>query len=293
MPLRLGRDALGAASSALGAIRHPDRARDALRRTLAMSEVLVKDEFVGAPHTSLNDPIGGKRRLDTLEIPLEEVKAVKRALGGTVNDVVLAAATAGLRRVIVERGETPPEAGVRAMVPMNVRRSDEHNARGNRISSLFVNLPVAISDPLDRYRAVVGEAQTLKSGHQAEGSSAIIDLAAHAPPAIHTFLARSLFATRLFNLTITNVPGPQMTLYAFGSKLEKIWPLVPLAAEHAVGLAVVSYDGRLFFCLAADQATVPDAGVLMAGVADSLTELATMASAEEAPLRGFEPRFPD
>ena len=243
-----------------------------------MGDVLLRDEVVGAPHTSLNDPIGGKRHLETCRISLEEVKQVKRSLGGTVNDVVLAAAAGGLRRLMLGRDEPLPEAGVRAMVPMNVRRADEHNARGNRISSLFVNLPVAVDDPLERYYATVQEAEGLKSGHQAEGSSAIVDLAAHAPPALHTFLARSLFATRLFNVTITNVPGPQVSLYAFGSALEEIWPLVPLAAEHAVGLAVLSYDGQLFFCLNADHATVPDAEALVAGIEQSVAELATIAA---------------
>jgi WS/DGAT/MGAT family acyltransferase len=277
LPFRLGQGAVGGVRRGLGLVRHPGQVRDVARRSLAMGEVLLRDELVPAPHTSLNEAIGGKRRLELLEVPLERVKEIKRELGGTVNDVVLAAATGGLRRLLLERGEEPPESGVRAMVPMNVRAADEHTARGNRISSLFVNLPVSISDPLERYRATVHEAEILKSGHQAEGSSAIINLAAHAPPALHTFLARSLFATRLFNITITNVPGPQVPLYAFGSRLEEIWPLVPLAAEHAVGLAVLSYDGRMFFCLNADHATVPDAAEVMGGIEDSIVELADFA----------------
>jgi diacylglycerol O-acyltransferase / wax synthase len=276
LTLRVGRGALGGARRTLGLARHPGRARGGLRRSLAMAEVLLRDEVVPAPHTSLNDPIGGKRRLELVEVALGRVKAIKGRLGGTVNDVVLAAAAGGLRRLLIQRGEELPEAGVRAMVPMNVRAADEHTARGNRISSLFVHLPVSIDDPLERYRATVQEAELLKSGHQAEGSSAIVDLAAHAPPALHTFLARSLFATRLFNLTITNVPGPQVPLYAFGSRLEEIWPLVPLAAEHAVGLAVLSYDGRMFFCLNADRATVPDAELVITGIEESLTELESL-----------------
>jgi diacylglycerol O-acyltransferase / wax synthase len=280
LPFRLGQRAADGLRRGPGLfVRHPEHLREAARRSLAMGEVLLRDEVVPAPHTSLNEAIGGKRRLEFLEVPLERVKEIKRELGGTVNDVVLAAAAGGLRRLLLERGEEPPESGVRAMVPMNVRAADEHTARGNRISSLFVNLPVSISDPLERYRATVHEAEVLKSGHQAEGSTAIINLAAHAPPALHTFLARSLFATRLFNVTITNVPGPQVPLYAFGSRLEEIWPLVPLAAEHAVGLAVLSYDGRMFFCLNADHATVPDAAALMAGIEDAIVELADFARA--------------
>ena len=169
-------------------------------------------------------------------------------MGGTVNDVVLAIAAGGLRRLLIERGETLPEQGLRAMVPVNVRAAGDELALGNRISSLFVHLPRRPStDPVERYARQMEEAETLKSGTQALGSSTLLDLTKHAPPVIHSFLARSLFATRLFNLTITNVPGPQMPSYGLGSKMTDIWPLVPLAADHAVGLAVLSYDGRVFF----------------------------------------------
>jgi WS/DGAT/MGAT family acyltransferase len=259
------------------------RAVGLVRGVLAMGEVIVRDELVAAPTTSLNDPIGGKRRFETCAADLADVKRVAHALGGTVNDVVLAAATGGLRALLLGRGEEPPEHGLRAMVPMNVRRAQERSALGNRISSLFVNLPVAVDDPLERYRATVAEAEALKSGSQALGSTTLIDLAAHAPPAIHTYVARSLFATRLFNVTITNVPGPQIPLYVLGSRLEAIWPLVPLAAAHAVGLAVVSYDGRMFFALNADHDTVPEAEEFAQGVADSLAELRELA--EAAPVR--------
>jgi hypothetical protein len=106
----------------------------------------------------------------------------------------------------------------------------------------------------------------------------MMDITSHMPPVIHSFLARSMYATRLFNLTITNVPGPQLSLYYFGSKVQEIWPLVPIAAEHAVGLAVFSYDGTLFFCINADRDTVPDLDVLSTGIAESLAELGELAA---------------
>jgi hypothetical protein len=132
---------------------------------------------------------------------------------------------------------------------------------------------VAIEDPIERYLRQVEEAEGMKSGNQALGSSTILDLTKHAPPVIHSFLARSLFATRLFNLTITNVPGPQLPLYGLGSKMTDIWPLVPLAADHAIGIAVLSYDGRVFFGLNADRDAMPDLDVLSRGVEDSFAEL--------------------
>jgi hypothetical protein len=148
---------------------------------------------------------------------------------------------------------------------------------GNRISSLFVHLPVAEKDPERRYHRQIEEAEGLKSSTQAIGSSTLIDITRHMPPVIHSFMARSMYATRLFNLTITNVPGPQMPLYYFGSKVQEIWPLVPIAAEHALGLAVFSYDGTLHFCINADRDTVPDLEVLRKGISESLAELRALA----------------
>jgi WS/DGAT/MGAT family acyltransferase len=244
-----------------------------LRRSRAMAEVLVRDELIAAPSSSLNGPIGSKRRLAVASVPLDELKAIKRELGGTVNDVVLAAAAGGLRELLIARGEDLPSEGLRAMVPVNLRTAGERLALGNRITSLFVRLPVDEPDPRQRYGRQMEEAETLKSGTQATGTTAIIDLTGAAPPVIHSLLARSLYATRLFNLTITNVPGPQQPLYAFGSRMLAVWPLVPLAAEHAVGLAIFSYDGQVFFCVNADYDTVRDLDLLIAGIEDSVAEL--------------------
>jgi WS/DGAT/MGAT family acyltransferase len=281
LPLRVARASAGLVGGTLGAARHPQRAAEALKRSRALVEVIVQDELAAAPRTSLNVPIGGKRRMAVAWVPLDELKEIKRALGGTVNDVVLAIAASGLRRLLISRGEALPQQGLRAMVPVNLRAAGEELALGNRITSLFVHLPVGIEDPLERYAHQMEEAERLKSGTQALGSSTLVDLTKHAPPVIHSFLARSLFATRLFNLTITNVPGPQLTLYGLGSKLTDIWPLVPLAADHAVGLAVLSYDGRVFFALNADRDAMPDLDVLANGIEDGFAELREAALARD------------
>jgi hypothetical protein len=165
------------------------------------------------------------------------------------------------------------------MVPMNVRTAGEHLAMGNRISSLFVHLPVAAADAAERYQLQVEEAEGLKSGTQHEGSSLLLDLGNHMPPVLHSFVARSLFATRLFNVTVTNVPGPQAPLYYFGSRIEEIWPLVPIAAAHAIGLAVFSYDGTLYFCLNVDRDSCRDVEVLSQGIESSIAELRELAAA--------------
>ncbi len=271
-----------AAGGIAAPLRGPHHAVEALSRARALVEVLVKDELIGAPPSSLNEPIGAHRSLAVLTVSLGELKQIKHSLGGSVNDVVLAATAGGLRELLRSRGETLPAEGLRAMVPVNIRSAGERLALGNRITSLFVHLPVAEPDPLDRYRRQVEDAEGLKAGSQATGSLAIVNLAGHAPPVLHSFLARGLFATRLFNVTITNVPGPQFPLYAFGSRMQAVWPLVPLAANHAVGLAVFSYDGDLFFCLNADRDSVPDLDVLATGIRRSIEELGALAATGRA-----------
>ncbi len=279
--LRTTQAGLRAAESALGMATHPSRAREAAHRSRALAELIVKDELVAAPECSLNRPIGAGRQLAVITVRLDELKEIKNSLGGTLNDVVLTAAAGGFRRLLTERGEMVSEPGLRAMVPMNIRTAADHLAMGNRISSLFVHLPVGAADPAERYRLQVEETETLKSGTQHEGSSVLLNIGNHMPPVLHSFLARSLFATRLFNVTITNVPGPQIPLYYFGSKVQEIWPLVPIAASHAIGLAVFSYDGRLFFCINADRDTVPDLDVLNVGIAESLAELGELAKSKQ------------
>jgi WS/DGAT/MGAT family acyltransferase len=276
--LRAAQAGLHAAESAVGVATHPSRAREAWERSRALAEVVVRDEVIAAPTCSLNRPISGERQLAVLTARLDDLKGIKNALGGTLNDVVLAATAGGLRRLLSERGEELPEVGLRAMVPVNIRNDGDRLAMGNRISSLFVHLPMTESDPKRRYERQMEEAESLKAGTQATGSKAMMDITSHMPPVIHSFLARSMYATRLFNLTITNVPGPQLSLYYFGSKVQEIWPLVPIAAEHAVGLAVFSYDGTLFFCINADRDTVPDLDVLSTGIAESLAELGELAA---------------
>ena len=283
--IRLARDAVNTAAAGLrlgargvDASIHPQRVQEALSRSRALVELIVKDEVVAAPDSSINVPIGTGRRLAVTAVPLTRLKEIKGGLGGTVNDVVLAATTGGLRTLLETRGETPPAQGLRAMVPVNIRAAGERLSLGNRITSLFVHLPVAAPTPRDRYARQVAEAEGLKSGSQGTGSSAMIDLAGHAPPVLHSFLARGLFASRLFNITITNVPGPQEPRYAFGSRMLSVWPIVPLAAKHAVGLAVFSYDGRMFFCLNADRDSMADLEVLASGISASLDELHELAT---------------
>lgn len=255
-------------------VSHPARILSEARAT---AELLLREELQAAPRTSLNVSIGAHRRYAVARARLADLKAIKNALGGTVNDVVLAAAAGGLRRLLSERGDELPEQGLRAMVPVNIRTEADRGQPGNRVSSLFVHLPVCEPDPLRRYLVTAGEAEQLKAGSQSRGGADLVALAGLAPPLLHSVLARSTFGTRLFNLTITNVPGPQRPLYGFGAKLEEVLPLVPLAADHAVGIAVVSYNGGVFFGLSGDARALHDLNVLRAGIEDELAELRRVA----------------
>jgi len=271
---------LHAAQMGAHGVLHP---REALRSAQSALALIVNEEVRGAPHTSLNGPIGTRRRFDVVRVPLADLKEIKNSLGGTINDVVLTVTASGLRALLQSRGEALPSGGLRAMVPMNVRVASEHLALGNRISSLFVELPVAEADPVRRYHETVARSESLKSnGGQAAGSTAVIELAGLAPPVIHATIAQALYATRLFNVTITNVPGPQQTLYAFGAPLREIHPLVPLAAGHAVGVGAASYDGNVFFGVVGDRDTVPDLDVLVGAVGASIQELLSAARAAAA-----------
>jgi WS/DGAT/MGAT family acyltransferase len=259
-------------------IRNPRKLGSLFSRSREMAGLLM-DELISAPQTSLNVRIGARRRLDAVSLPLDDLKFVKRELGGTVNDVILAAAAGGLSRLFEQRGERVHDKGVRAMVPVSVRAPSEQLALGNRVSSLFVELPVGEPDPLLRYRKTVAAAEDLKAAGQAAGGETLVELAGMAPPLLHGAVARLAFTPRLFNLTITNVPGPRTTFYAFGAPLRHVIPQVPIFAGHALGIAAVSYDGEVTFGLNADPAKVPDLDVLRDGIEESLRELRRLAEA--------------
>jgi diacylglycerol O-acyltransferase / wax synthase len=265
----------GGARAGLDAALHPRRL---LTRSRAIAELLLRDELVGAPRTSINVRIGGSRRLAAIAVPLDDLKQVKNNLGGTVNDVVLAATAAGLRRLFEHRGDDLDAGNLRAMVPVSLRVASEQLALGNRVSSLFVELPVAEPDPLLRYRKTVAASRELKEGDQGMGAEALVELAGAAPPLVHGVVSQLAFAPRLFNITITNVPGPPATLYALGAQLRRVVPLVPIFAGHAIGVAAVSYDGEVTFGLNADRDCVPDLDVLERGIAESIEELGRLAA---------------
>jgi WS/DGAT/MGAT family acyltransferase len=235
--------------------------------------------FAGAvaPSSPYNVPIGSHRRFAWVEADLGRVKAIKRALGGTVNDVVLAAVTGALRAHLLARGERVGGLTLRAMVPVSVRAEAERGALGNRVSAIYAPLPVFAADPVERL-AIVAEAMAgLKESGQAVGAEVLTRLAGFASPTVMSQAARLQARQRAFNLTVTNVPGPQFSLYLLGRRLERLFPQVPLAANAALGIAVMSYDGTMNFGLLGDYDALPDLDEVAAALEASLAELAAAA----------------
>ncbi len=261
---------LAAARAGAHALMHP---RETLERSREVIDLLIRDELLAAPRSSINCPIGATRRIDFVRVEMEQLHEIRRALGGKLNDVVLCVAAGALRELLLARDEEPPRRGLRAMVPVNIRRGQDNGELGNKISSLFIELPVAEADPLRRYELVGAAAAKRKASGQADGAGAIISLTELAPPLLHVSLARALYAKRLFNITITNVAGSPEPPVVFGGQMVEVVPIVPLAAEHALGIVVVSFGGQLVFGLCADRCTVPDFDVFKRGIISSLAEL--------------------
>ncbi len=230
-----------------------------------------------APPSPLNVRIGPHRRFTWVEGDLSEFKAVKNALGGTVNDVVLASVAGALGRYLRMHGEATDDAVLRAMVPVSVRADVERGALGNRVAAMWAPLPVGITDPVERLLTISREMDGIKSSGQAVGAQVLTELTGFAPPTIMAQAARLQAHQRMFNLVVTNVPGPQFPLYMLGRRLQAMYPMVPLAENQALGVAIMSYDGQLDFGLNADFDALPDLEALADELRAAIEELVAAA----------------
>jgi WS/DGAT/MGAT family acyltransferase len=212
---------------------------------------------------------------------LDDYKAVKAATGATVNDVVLAAVAGGIGRFLVERGVPTAGLQLRACVPVSVRTEDKAGAAGNEITIMAAPLPVGITDPLRRLSLVHRSMQHLKSSKQAEGAKVMTSLENALPPAILGRASRLGFSSRLYNLLVTNVPGPQQPIYLMGRRLQELAPLAFLAPEHRLAIAIISYDGQVTYGLLGDADALPDLPDLAQHLEDSLAELVKAAAEQE------------
>jgi diacylglycerol O-acyltransferase / wax synthase len=229
--------------------------------------------------SSLVGTIGPHRRWTWANAPLDDVKAIRRSLGGTVNDVIVAAVTGGLRELLLSRGESTDGLVVRALIPVSVRAEDERGAFNNRVSAMFADLPVAIEDPAERFAAVREQMGALKSSHQTVAGESLTTLGELTPSAALAFAERATMQIlrrvpqQTMNTVVTNVPGPQFPLYLAGREMLEFLPFVPITYGMRVGVAIVSYNGKLGFGVTGDYDAAPDVGVLARGIEDAIAEL--------------------
>jgi WS/DGAT/MGAT family acyltransferase len=269
-------------SSALQAAQRPGRTFSTVRESTEAIGEVVWAGLNPAPDVPLNVPIGPHRRLENVQVSLDDFKKVKRAFGGTVNDAVLAVVAGALRRWLRSRGVRTEGMELRALVPMSIRSEEEMDAGGNRIAAMRGPLPVYVEDPVERLRVVREAMAGVKDSKQALGAEVIAGLQDFAPPTLLAQASRLNFSTRLFNLIVTNVPGPQFPLYLLGRELEELLPVAFLPQNHAMAIAIMSYNGTVDFGLLADYDAMPDVEYVADSIRKALAELVRAAEAEGA-----------
>jgi diacylglycerol O-acyltransferase len=277
---------LTVARALAGAVRSPTvlarQARDMVRGLGALATALRP-----AAPSSLSGPPSAQRRFAFARGSVADIATVRHALGGTFNDVALAAVTAGFRRLLLSRGELPTPHAVRTLIPVSVRPAGAESVRDNEVSLLVAELPVHLTDPEERLVAVRQNVATVKRAHEADAGAAVVELARYEPftaVALAVRLAAHLPQRSIVTVT-TNVPGPKQPLYALGRRLVEIIPFVPIASTLRSGVAIFSYCGQLTVGITGDYDGAADVWTLARGIEDGLTELVASA-------RQREPRTP-
>jgi len=267
---------------ARAALRRPRRLLQGARERL--DEAGVTSSGMGpAPPTPLNVAVGPHRRYTWVDAELAELRKIKDSLGGTVNDAVLAVVAGALGRYLRRRGSDTRDLVLRALVPLSVRATD---GEGTDIAPLVAPLPVGIEDPVAQFRVIRDAVAELERDMHAIGARALTELEGFASPTLMSQAARLQQSQRAFNLVVTNVPGPQVALYLLGRRLRALYPVVPITRRQALGIAVMSYDGRLGFGLLADYDALPDVDVLANDLRAAIAALAAGASIPQRAARG-------
>ncbi|GAA0516873.1 diacylglycerol O-acyltransferase [Saccharopolyspora subtropica] len=268
-----------------------DLAATVQRVTRALGGVAsaIRTAVIPAPSGPLNAPTSTQRRFAVARATLDDLRAVRHAHGTTVNDVILAVVAGALRNWLLSRGEmVTPSTTLRAMVPVSVRSDDtEANATyldtaslpvgsvGNKVSAYLVDLPVGEGNPTVRLHQVSHAMRAHADSGQSVAASALVKVSDFTPPTLHALGARvaNQFSDRLFNVLVTNVPGPQVPLYAAGARMMEMFPVVPLAKNQSLAIGVTSYDGGVYFGLNADRDAMPDVDVLAAMIREAVDEM--------------------
>jgi diacylglycerol O-acyltransferase len=265
------------ARSLRAALRRPRQAASRFSHLAGSVGSLVGTETV-APRTSLNGPVSRQRRFATVRLPLDDVKRIRKSLGGTVNDAVLTAVGAAFGELLRQRGEDTADLKLRVMCPVSVRADHERNSFGNRVSAMFVSIPVDERlDPATRLAAVQQVTADLKEREQAVGAEMLTELTEYLAPTLLALAGRVAHRQPFFNFVCTNVPGPQFPLYLMGARLLEAYPIVPLVANTTLVVGVLSYDGAMHFGLFGDRDAAPDLDALAGALRDAFDDLLALA----------------
>jgi diacylglycerol O-acyltransferase / wax synthase len=266
-----------AARTARAILRTPRRIAEQVRDAAVGVGAMAWTGLSAAPDSPYNQPIGPHRRFTWVRTSLDDVKAIKNELGGTVNDVVLATVAGGLGRHLRRRGNKTDGLELKAMVPVSVRSELERGQLGNRVAAMMAPLPVWCQEPVARLDIVREQMKGLKEGSQAVGAEVLTQMAGFAPPTVMSQAARLMSRQRFFNLVVTNVPGPQFSLYFLGRRMVESFPMVPLVKNQGLGIAIMSYDGHMNFGLNGDYEVMWDIEDVAEDLGHSLGELAEAA----------------
>lgn len=244
------------------------------RETFRDIEQLIPIFTQSVPKTPFNSPLSGRRSIASSEIAFDEIRGIRRALGGTVNDVALTIVAGALQRYLELHGQSTDGLDLRVMTPVNIRREDERGKLGNRISAMFVPLPMGMSDPVERAKVVRERVEALKEANQARAVDTFFRVLEAAPvPAVAMTGAGPWIGNTVLNLVCTNVPGPMIPLYCVGHRLLAHYPLVPIAWDLGLAVGITSYDQKLFFTFTVDSKVVPDVKRLKEFLDESFVEL--------------------
>ncbi len=286
-------------ASPAGQVEAVRRALLAPRQTLASLAEVARAAAAASPSmrpvaaSSLTGPIGPHRRWSWAQVRLTDVKTVRAALGGTVNDVVLTLITNGFRELLESRGEdVAPNRVVRTMVPVSVRRRGERGVYNNRVSAVFTGLPVGLVDPAARLETIRREMDGIKESKQAVAGDVLTSMSGFAPPLLLALGSRLVTVSPRLNMhtATTNVPGPQQPVQTLGRRLLQSYPFVPVVGSIRIVVAIFSYDGGLYFGVTGDYDGAPDIDVLTAGIERGMDGLLALAAPVPAPAAAPAPR---
>jgi WS/DGAT/MGAT family acyltransferase len=264
--------------------RRPRQSFDAARSVMDGAKALGR-ELQPAPTLSVEGAIGPHRRWAAARGYLDELKAIRSVLGGTVNDVVLAVIAGAFRDLLLARGDPVDGSVLRSLVPVSVRAAGDHTAN-NQVSALIAELPVGVADPVERLDATRREMEALKASHEAETGELLSTLAGFTPAIVQVLALRSATAglrrlpQRTVHTVTTNVPGPQYPLYALGREMIEYLPFVPLSQGVRLGVAILSYNGQVRFGVTGDYDTVPEVDWFCRRIEAGIAELAERARIE-------------